>query len=99
MAWLCLPVRLPMPGVLSAVDVQDLSGDEARMFEVEYGIDDVIDFSHASNRMELAESVVGVWAMHWGFDDAWRYGIHANAPSGVFDGQPTGDTRKAPLGQ
>ena len=46
-------------GRLSAVDVQDLTGDERGTFEVEDAVDDVVDLAEPSERMKAGEAVVG----------------------------------------
>ena len=45
-------------GRLSAVDVQDLTGDERGAFEVEDAVDDVVDLAEPSKRMKTGEAVV-----------------------------------------
>lgn len=48
-------VRASMTGALAAVDVQNLSGDERGEFQEHDAADDVIDFAHASERVQCGQ--------------------------------------------
>ena len=74
-----LPSHLPAAGVLAAVDMQDLTGDEARTFEVEDGIDDVADLAHPANRVQRRQGRVRLLRMHGGLDDPPRTPVLANS--------------------
>src|SRR6476620_8435968 len=48
----------PMPGMLSSVDVQDLTGYEARGLQVEHSPDNLLDIAHAPHGMKLGEEIM-----------------------------------------
>ena len=43
--------RLPAASMLAAIDIERFAGDEFRSLEIEDRINDVTDFSHATDRM------------------------------------------------
>ena len=68
-----------MTGRLSAVDMQDLAGDEGRLFEEQHGVDDIVDLAHASHGIQAGQGRVRRLGMHGGLDDARRHRIEAQA--------------------
>ena len=73
---------------LTAVDVEDLAGNERRGLEVEDAVDDVGDLPYVPHWWELrAEPGVALRWMHRRLDDARRDSVHSDAAGGVLDGQ------------
>jgi hypothetical protein len=51
-------------GALSAVDMQDLAGDEGCAFEIKHRIDDIAQLTHPCDRMQLGQEFVRLRPMH-----------------------------------
>ncbi len=88
-----------LAGVLAAVDVQDLAGDEAGRLEVDDGVHDVARLAHPADRVQAGERLVVLDRVHRGLDDTRRDGVDPDAPAGVLDGQGLGRGVEATLGQ
>lgn len=73
---------------LATVDMQDLAGDERRIFEEEDAADDIADLANMPDWRKLrAEPGVALCGMHRRLNDAWRDSVHPDAAGGVLDGQ------------
>src|SRR5262249_1501429 len=86
-------------GTLAAVDVQDLAGYEAGLFEIDDGVSDVGHLAHVADRMQATERGVRLGGMHRRLDDAGRDRVHAHALLGVFDGERLRRRVQPALGQ
>ena len=76
-----------MTGALATVDVQDLAGDEGRVFQKHDRVDDVLNFSHTSDWMQLRKELVGFGSVHRRLDDAGSNGVNPNSLFCVLDRQ------------
>ena len=85
-AWAAAPFG-SMTGALATVDVQDLSGDEGGVFQKHDCVDDVLDFSHASDRMHLRKELMRFGSVHRRLHDTGSYGINPNSLFCVLDRQ------------
>ena len=61
-----------MAGALAAIDVKGLPGDEGGVFQKQDRVDDVSDFSHASDWMQVRKELVSFGSMHRRLDYAGR---------------------------
>ena len=87
-------------GDLSAVYVQDLSGDVRRGLQEQDAVHDVADLAHPPERGKpVTEAFVAFRRVHRGLDDARRDGVDPDAAGGVLDGQRPGGRGQAALGQ
>src|SRR5258705_7566922 len=86
-------------GALAAIDVQDLAGDEARAFQEQDRVDDVLALSHASDRMQFCKEVVRLRRVHRGLDDAGSNRVDPYALRCVFDRQRLCGGVQSALGQ
>src|ERR1700736_596828 len=82
---------------LPAVDMEGLSGHEARRLEIEDGVHDVDDLAHSADRVQGAELRIGLDRVHRRLDDAGCDRVHANAALGVLDGERFGRRGEAAL--
>jgi hypothetical protein len=57
-------------GALAAIDMQDFAGDEGGALQEQDGVNDVLCLSHASDRMQVGEELVGLGRVHRCLDDA-----------------------------
>src|SRR5260370_19333044 len=74
-------------GALAAIDVNGLAGDEGGAFQEQDRVDDVSDFSHASDWMQVRKEFVSFGSMHRRLDDAGSNGVDPNALLCVLDRQ------------
>ena len=79
--------------------MQDFAGDEARTFKEEHGLDDLVDFSHPPNRVQLGEMVIHFRPVHRRLGRSWRYRVDADSPACEFDGKRLRRCVQATLGQ
>ena len=61
---------------LPTIHVQNLTSDKVGAVEVHNRLRDVADFAHVADRVQSAQCGVGFLAVHWGLDDAGRYGVY-----------------------
>ena len=59
-----------MPGALAAIDVQDLAGDKGGVLQKQDRVDNILNFAHASDWMQLREVLVCFGFMHRRLHDA-----------------------------
>jgi hypothetical protein len=59
-----------MASALAAVDMEDFTCHEAGGLKIQNGVDDVANFTHAFDRMESCEKLVGLGRVHGGIDNA-----------------------------
>src|SRR3984885_14315215 len=45
-------------GTLTSVHVQDLTGDKRRVLQIPHALDDIVDVTHAPQRMPLGQCIV-----------------------------------------
>src|SRR5882757_11271990 len=76
-----------MTGALAAVDVEDLAGDKGSVFQKHDRVDDVLNFSHASDWMHLREVLMRLGSVHRRLHDAGSNGVNPNPLFGVLDRQ------------
>ena len=66
------PEHALVAGTLAAADVQGLTGHEGSPFQEHDRVDNVADFTHASDRMQLGQELVSFGSMHRRLDYAGR---------------------------
>ena len=76
-----------MTGALATVDVQNLAGDEGSVFQKHDRVDDVLNFSHTSDWMQLRKEFMCFGSVHWRLHDTGSNGVNPNSPFCVFDRQ------------
>ena len=74
-------------GALATVDVQDLASDERGVFQKQDRVDNVLNFSHASDRMQICKELMCFGSMHRRLHDAGSNGVNPNSFSCVLDRQ------------
>src|SRR5260370_13061720 len=72
-------------GALAAIDVKGLAGDEGGAFQEQDRVDDVSDFSHASDWMQVRKELVSFGSMHRRLDAAGRNGLDPDSLLCVLD--------------
>ena len=65
--------------------MQDLAGDEAGILQIEDRVDDVVDLSEATDRMQFGQGVAGRRIVHRRANHPERDSIHSNAAASIFD--------------
>jgi len=88
-----------VPRSLTAVDVQDLAGDERRMFEVEDPVYDIADLADPTDGVGARRSPRRTRDRTSAFDDAQRDGIDSDSSRRILDRQRAGDRGKSALCQ
>jgi hypothetical protein len=89
--------RSPASGVLAAVDMEDLAGDEGRALEEDDGLDDVANLTHPADWVQGREGGVGLDRVHRRLDDPRRHGVDPHAAGRELDGQRARGGRVAGL--
>ena len=90
---------LPAAGRSATVDVQDLTCDECRLFQIQNGVEDISRLPHSPHRLQAGKKLVRLWRMQRCFDNARRDRVYANTPASVFDGERTRHRIEAALCQ
>lgn len=88
-----------MACALATVYMQDLAGDETCALRVQDRLHDIVNPAHMTDRVQLAQRLVGFSSMHRRSDDAWRDRVDPNAALGIFDRQGSGRRIDPALGQ
>src|ERR1700722_10935074 len=86
-------------GALTAVDVQNIPGDERGVLHVDDGVHDIPDLADPAERVKRGERVVRLGCVHRGADDAQCDGVDPDAAVRVLDCQCLGDSVEPTLGQ
>src|SRR5258707_7949692 len=86
-------------GALAAVDVKGLPGDEGGVFQKQDRVDDVSDFSHASDWMQVRKELVSFGSMHRRLDDTGSNGVNPDALLCVLDRQGLRGGAQSAFGQ
>src|SRR6266446_1344095 len=81
---------LPFASVRAAIYVQDFTGGECGVRQVQNCVHDLFDFTDPADRMQPFEKLKGLGFMHRSVDDARGNGVYANAILCVFDGECAG---------
>src|SRR5450631_2040608 len=79
-----------MTGALATVDVQDLAGDKGSVFQKHDRVDDVLNFSHTSDWMQLREELMCLGSVHRRLHNAGSNCVHPNSLFCVLDRQGLG---------
>src|SRR3984885_4397095 len=53
-------------GTLTSIHVQDRTGDKRRVLQIQHGLDDVVDVTHAPQRMPFGQCIVCRRIVHGG---------------------------------
>src|SRR5713226_1287618 len=80
----------PPAQVRAAVNVQHLSGDLARLGEIEHGFCDVLGARNLPKGRQCAQELLGIVLVQRGIHDAWSDHVHANALRRVFHRETPG---------
>src|SRR5215208_6121281 len=88
--WSRTPRRTSVPGTLTAVHMQDLTGDERRVLQIKNRVDDIVDLAETTDRMQFRQRVVRRRIMHRGADHAERHRVRADSTVRVLDRQRLG---------
>jgi len=81
-----------MPCDLTAIDMQDFTSDEVRIFQIENRLDDVGDLAHAIKGMQTGQRHKASGRVHRRLDHARGHRVYADIAGRVLD-------RKAPRGR
>jgi hypothetical protein len=76
-----------MTGALATVDMQDLASDERGVFQKQDRVDNVLNFSHASDWMQLGKELMCFGSVHRRLDNAGSNGVDPNPLFCVLDRQ------------
>src|SRR5258705_719855 len=78
---------LPFASVRAAIYVQDFTGGECGVRQIENCIYNFLDFTDPADRMQAFQKLKGLWFMHRSVDNARGNAVYANAILCVFDGE------------
>src|SRR5712664_3643538 len=76
-----------MAGALATIDVQDLAGDKGSVFQKHDRVDDVLNFSHTSDWMQLRFEIMCFRSVHRRLHNAGSNGVNPNSLFCVLDRQ------------
>src|SRR6266403_4641142 len=86
-------------GALAAIDVKGFPGDEGSAFQEQDRVHDVLDFSHASDWMQVRKELVSFGSMHRRLDDTGSNGVNPDALLCVLDRQGLRGGAQSAFGQ
>ena len=74
-----------MTGALATVDVQNFASHERGVFQKQDRVDDILNFAHASDRMQLRKELMCLGSVHRRLHNAGSYGVHPQGSGFVND--------------
>src|SRR5713226_9695262 len=76
-----------MTGALATIDVQYLAGDKGSVLQKHDRVDDVLNFSHTPDWMQLRKELMGFGSVHRRLHDAGSNGVNPNSLFCILDRQ------------